>query len=59
MANDYAKKHAIRVAQAHREVEAIEHVLSALGPLTPFQRNKVWRMLMIAFEQEPKRKHTS
>ena len=50
LANDFAKKHKIRVARAHQNLEAIERIMSALGPLKPLQRNKVFRMLEVWFE---------
>jgi hypothetical protein len=53
VACDYARAHRLRVAEAHRQTEVIESVCAALGPLTPFQRNKVWRMLEIALETDP------
>lgn len=53
LASDYAKAHRVRVAQAHKEIEIIEKLCSAFGPLTPFQRNKVYRVINIMFEPEP------
>lgn len=56
LVQDYAKAHRVRVAKAHEQVDIIEKVCAALGPLKPFQRNKVWRALHILLEEEPKRK---
>lgn len=60
VANDYRRNlekiHQVKisVSQAYKENEVIEIIASVLGPLSPINRSKVFRMLQIAIEPEPK-----
>lgn len=52
VANDYRRSadKKITVSAAYKQTEVIEKVCKALGPLSPKQRSKVFRALLIMLE---------